>query len=69
MRQSQVPQHKRMAEGERVGFKKGGAVRHDDTAADRRLVKQMVKGEALTGKKRGGAVKCMKCGGSTCRCK
>lgn len=40
-------------------FKKGGAV-HSDEAMDRKLVKKMVKGDALTGKKCGGKVKRMK---------
>lgn len=36
------------------GYKRGGAPKHDDIVADRALVKKMVKGAALTGKKHGG---------------
>lgn len=39
-------------------YKKGGAVtKHNDEAMDRQLVKKMVKGAALTGKKCGGLSK------------
>lgn len=34
-------------------YKDGGAVKHDDEKMDRSLVKKMVKGSALTGKKCG----------------
>lgn len=36
------------------GYKHGGAPKHDDIVADRALVRKMVKGAALTGKKHGG---------------
>lgn len=36
------------------GYKHGGAPKHDDVVADRALVRKMVKGVALTGKKHGG---------------
>ena len=36
------------------GYKHGGAPKHDDVVADRALVRKMVKGAALTGKKHGG---------------
>ena len=35
-------------------YKHGGAPKHDDVVADRALVRKMVKGAALTGKKHGG---------------
>lgn len=48
-------QHKAMASGRKVtGMKSGGAVKHDDAAADRKMIKGMVKPSALTGKKKGG---------------
>lgn len=37
-------------------FAKGGSVKHDDVAADKAIVKKMVKPAALTGKKCGGKV-------------
>lgn len=71
----QVSQHKRLASGAPVtGMKRGGTVFRgaDDEAEDRRIVKRMVKSEALTGKKHGGAVKNhdmpMKRGGSATKC-
>ena len=43
--------------GGRVRKAAGGRMAHDDEAADRALVKKMVKGSSLTGKKAGGEVK------------
>ncbi len=52
-----VNQHKALAMGRGVtGMKSGGAVKHDDTAADRKLVKSMVKPAAM-----------LKKGGKACR--
>ena len=46
------------------GFKKGGsAAKHDDEAADKALIKKMVKPEARTGKKHGGERAARKTGG------
>lgn len=47
----------------RQGHAKGGSAMHDDEAMDRKLVKKMVKGDALTGKKMGGRT-CKADGGS-----
>ena len=38
------------------GMKKGGAAKHDDVAADKALIKKMVKSEARTGKAKGGSL-------------
>lgn len=57
-----VNQHKAMAMGRGVtGMKGGGSVKHDDVAADRKMVKSMVKPGALTGMKGGGKAKSRKC--------
>lgn len=55
MAQGEISQHKKLAMTGKA-FKKGGSV-HDDEAMDRQLVKKMVKGSAMTGKKCGGKVK------------
>ena len=47
------------------GFKRGGRTMHDDEAADRALVKRMVKPEARTGKAKGGETEIHH---SSCRC-
>ena len=39
-----------------VGLKKGGSAGHEDVAADKALIKKMVKPEARTGKAKGGAM-------------
>jgi len=44
-------------------YKKGGKVMHDDEAADKALIKKMVKPEARTGKKHGGERMARKQGG------
>ena len=43
--------------GGRVRKAAGGKMSHDDEAEDRSLIKKMVKGSSLTGKKKGGEVK------------
>ncbi len=35
-------------------YKRGGAVKHDDVKEDKKMVREMVKPEALTGKRKGG---------------
>jgi len=42
-----------------TGLKKGGAVKHSDVAADKALIKKMVKPSARTGKDRGGEAQYM----------
>ena len=50
---SGISQHKRMAMGQAVtGMKKGGMV-HDDAAADKKMIKSLVKPSALAMKKGG----------------
>jgi len=54
-----------MGGGKPGGFKRGGRTMHDDEAADRALVKRMVKPEARTGKAAGGETEIHH---SSCRC-
>ena len=68
-----VPQHKRMAEGDKISGQKlaaGGKVKekHSDIKEDKKLIREMVKPEDLK-KKRGGEVKkpVKKCAGGRIR--
>ncbi len=57
---SQVPQHKRMAMGDRVGFKKGGSV---SAPSATKPLKSGIKNSPLEGVKRANGIPGMKKGG------
>ena len=48
--------HAKDATGRTASYKTGGAAKHSDEKADRALVKKMVKGDSLTGKREGGRI-------------
>lgn len=50
------PASSRLARSTGLGMKKGGEAKHDDVAADKALIKKMVKPSARTGKAKGGGM-------------